>query len=152
LLTCGTDEDDFPGKVAAPERGDEPAARVKLPSAQSVSGGGKEGVVIVVPGFAEGEWRESREIAGTVGSLAWLARARAVTTWRCARIHALGFGVPLMIVVVGIDQGAAARRGAVTAGGRPERASCSGEPHGAETPSSVARASSGGHDRRLAAG
>ena len=86
-----------------------------------------------------------------VGNLAWLARARAVSTRRCARIHALGFGVSLMLVVVGIDQGGPSRRDAVTAG-RSERCSCRAESDGAEMPSSVARASSGGHDGRLARG
>jgi hypothetical protein len=56
-----------------------------------------------------------------------------------------------MIVVVGIDQGGAARRDAVTAR-RSERFSRSGAFDGADTPSSVARAPSRGHDKRLAAG
>jgi hypothetical protein len=56
-----------------------------------------------------------------------------------------------MIVLVGIDRGGASRRDAVTAG-RSERFSRSGESDGAEMPSSVARASSGGHDGRLARG
>ena len=55
-----------------------------------------------------------------------------------------------MIVVVGIDQGGAARGDAVTAG-RSERFSRSGAVDGADTPSSVARAPSGGRDG-LAAG
>ena len=73
------------------------------------------------------------------------------STRRCARIHALGFDVSLMIVVVGIDQGGPSRGDAVTAG-RSERFPRSGAFDGADTPSSVARAPSGGHDKRLAAG
>jgi hypothetical protein len=96
--------------------------------------------------------RAGADAAGAAtGNPAWLARARAVTTGRCAQIHALGFGVSLMLVVVGIDQGGASRRDAVTAG-RSERFSRSGAFDGADTPSSVARAPSGGHDGRLAAG
>jgi hypothetical protein len=56
-----------------------------------------------------------------------------------------------MIVVVGIDQSGASRRDAVAAG-RSERFSRWGACDGTGTPSSVARASSGGHDGRLAAG
>jgi len=56
-----------------------------------------------------------------------------------------------MIVVIGIDQPEASRRGAVTAR-RSQRFSRSGAVDGADTPSSVARAPSGGHDGRLAAG
>jgi hypothetical protein len=63
----------------------------------------------------------------------------------------LRFGVLLMIVVVGIDRGAASRRDAFNAE-RAERFSRSGESDGAETPSSLARASSGGDDGRLAGG
>ena len=85
------------------------------------------------------------------GNAAWLAGARAVTTRRCARIHALGFGVSLMMFVVGIDEGGASRRDAVTAG-RSERFSRWGACDGAGTPLSVARAPSGGHGGRLAAG
>jgi hypothetical protein len=55
-----------------------------------------------------------------------------------------------MIVVVGIDQGGPSRRDAVTAG-RSERFSRWGAVDGAGTPSSVARAPSGGRDG-LAAG
>lgn len=54
-----------------------------------------------------------------------------------------------MIVVVGIDPGGPSRGDAVTAG-RSERFSCSGAVD-ADTPSSVARAPSGGRDG-LAAG
>lgn len=95
---------------------------------------------------------EGVDAAGAAArSLAWRKRARAVSTRRCGRIDALGFGVSLMIVVVGIDQGGASRRAAVTAG-RSERFPRSGESHGAETLSSVACASSAGHDGLLAAG
>jgi hypothetical protein len=56
-----------------------------------------------------------------------------------------------MMFVVGIDEGGASRRDAVTAG-RSERFSRSRAVDGADTPSSVARVPSGGHDGRLAAG
>jgi hypothetical protein len=56
-----------------------------------------------------------------------------------------------MIVVVGIDQCGASRRDAVIAG-RSERFSRGGACDRAETPSSVARVPSGGHDERRAGG
>ena len=74
-----------------------------------------------------------------------------MTTRRSARVHALGFGVSLMIVVVGIDQVGASRRDAVTAG-RSERFSRRRAFDGADTLASVVRAPSGGHDARQTAG
>ena len=70
---------------------------------------------------------------------------------QCTRIHPLGFGVALMIVVVVIDQGGALPCEAVAVE-RSERPLRSGEGNGAGTWSSVGRAPSGGHGGRLAAG
>jgi hypothetical protein len=93
--------------------------------------------------------------AAAAGALPWLARARAVTTRRCGRIELVGFGVCLMIVVVGIDRVGASRREAVGAG-RSERFSRRVASDGAKKLSSgaraVARAPFGGHDGRPAAG
>jgi hypothetical protein len=62
---------------------------------------------------------------------------------------ALRFCVLLMIVVIGIDRSGASPRDALTAG-RFERFSRRGASDGAAMLSSVAGASSGGHDGRLA--
>jgi hypothetical protein len=56
-----------------------------------------------------------------------------------------------VIIVVEIGQGGVSRRDAVTAR-RSERFSRGGAFDGADVPSSVIPAPSGGHDRRLAAG
>src|SRR6185295_5344789 len=46
---------DGPCEAAHFEAADEPVAEVELPPAQAVAGGGREGVVVVVPPFAEAE-------------------------------------------------------------------------------------------------
>jgi len=71
--------------------------------------------------------------------------------WRqqCPRIHPLGLGVALMIVVVVIDQGGASCEAVAVE--RSERPSRSGACNGAGTPR-PSRARSGGHDGRLVAG
>jgi drug/metabolite transporter (DMT)-like permease len=63
LLAFGADADDVPGQVAALQTGDEPGAGIELPAAQPVTSGGRERVVVVVPGLAEGERREPGQVA-----------------------------------------------------------------------------------------
>src|SRR6187200_1238072 len=65
-LARGTDPDHVPGQVAALEDGDQPAARIELPAAESLASRGRKGVVVVVPGLAEGEWSQPSEVAGVI--------------------------------------------------------------------------------------
>src|SRR5581483_6016207 len=60
------DADDVPGEADALEPADQPAARIELPAREAVAGGGGEGVVVVVPGLAEGRQREPGEVARVV--------------------------------------------------------------------------------------
>ena len=69
--------------------------------------------------------------------------AHLVAHGRQGSTHASGPGVSLMNIFVGIDQGEASRRHPVTAG-HSKRFSRSGASNSADTPSSVARAPSGG--------
>src|SRR5688572_18887299 len=66
LLALGADPDHVPSEMAVLESADGPASRVELPAAQSVTSGGRERVVVVVPGLAEGERREPGEVAGLI--------------------------------------------------------------------------------------
>jgi hypothetical protein len=54
-LLLGRNPDNPPGEPAALERPDDPAAWVDLETAQTVERGGGKGVMVVVPGLAEGE-------------------------------------------------------------------------------------------------
>jgi hypothetical protein len=91
-------------------------------------------------------WRRVDDVRG-LGS-GWADVLLQAQRW--ARIHALGFGVSLMIVV-GTDP-AGASRCDVVATPPFMRFSGSGACHGASAPSSVAGAPSGGHDGLLAGG
>ena len=52
-LAFGRDPDDVPGQVAALQRRDQPGGGIELPASETVTGGGREGVVVVVPGLSQ---------------------------------------------------------------------------------------------------
>jgi len=66
VVGCRADPDDVPGQMGALQSVDEPAAGVDLPAAQSVTSRGGKGVVVVVPGLAEGQRCEPGEVAGLI--------------------------------------------------------------------------------------
>src|ERR1700760_4945644 len=62
-LAVGSDPDDAPGKPEPLQRPDHPASRVDLDPTETMKGGGRERVVIVVPRLPEGEQREPPDVA-----------------------------------------------------------------------------------------
>src|SRR5690348_14398974 len=67
-LSRRADLDHVPSQVGALERGDQPTTRVELPTAQPVTSGGGERMVVVVPCLAESEWCEPGEVARLIAS------------------------------------------------------------------------------------
>ena len=53
LLANGADLHDVPRQLRALQAGDQPRAGVKLSAAKSVAGGGRKGVMIVMPALPE---------------------------------------------------------------------------------------------------
>src|SRR5439155_11305044 len=65
-LAGGGNADDVPREVAALQGADHPGARVELHPAEAVARRGREGVMVVVPGLAEGERRKPGQVARLV--------------------------------------------------------------------------------------
>ena len=65
----GRDPDHVPDQAELLEAVDDEGRDVDLPAAEAVGGGGREGVVVVVPGLAEGRDRDQGQVARLVGGL-----------------------------------------------------------------------------------
>src|ERR1700710_2904807 len=65
----GGDADDVPDEAELLEAVDDQRRGVDLEAAKPVGGGGREGVVVVVPGLAEGRDRDQRQVARLVAGL-----------------------------------------------------------------------------------
>ena len=63
------DAHNVPGPAGLLEQVDDDGREVDLPAAEAVHSGGREGVVVVVPGLAEGRDRDQRQVARLVGRL-----------------------------------------------------------------------------------
>ena len=68
-LALGADAHDVPGQPRPLEARDDQGRRVELPAAQTVRGGRGEGVVVVVPGLAEGQRRQPGQVARLVAGV-----------------------------------------------------------------------------------
>ena len=62
----GRDAHDVPHEADALHRADDPGGRIELATAEAVGRRAREGVVIVVPGLAEGRQREPEDVGRVV--------------------------------------------------------------------------------------
>ena len=65
-LALGRDAHDVPDEADALHRADDPGRRIELAAAEAVDGRAGEGVVVVVPGLAEGRQREPEDVGRVV--------------------------------------------------------------------------------------
>src|ERR1700740_2035637 len=65
-LALRGDADDVPGQSAPLEQGDQQAREVDLPPLQAVKGRAREGVMVVMPGLAQGDQREPGDVGRTI--------------------------------------------------------------------------------------
>ena len=65
-LALGRDANHVPGETDPLHSGDQQSRGIELPAAQAVDGGAREGVVVVVPGLAEGGEGEPEDVGRLV--------------------------------------------------------------------------------------
>src|SRR3954467_707216 len=65
-LALGRDAHDVPHEADALHSADDPGRRIELAAAEAVHGGAREGVVVVVPGLAEGRQCEPEDVGRVV--------------------------------------------------------------------------------------